>query len=141
MYTKEFINKVKELYPNDDDAHQLAENGNITLGMFLEGCLHRTFTPDEVLSIPHEELVSKAQLIKKRIELLEEFNSGACYPVEYMREVMCPAQYMQANHIKDRHDLAVQICNGNMNSLGYFPMCRRWASKRSCWGKYDEYKE
>ena len=137
QYTHEFINRVKELYPDCAEMHKLAEEGNYFLGRWLDDSSEGGFSPSKILNTPHEELKRQAEILKKKRELYGDFLSGKCYTNENMRQVKCPSMYMQTNNISNRFELEQKICVG-VGYVGYFPGCKNWNCKEKCWAKYDE---
>lgn len=49
MYTQELINEVKEVYPNDDRIHRLAESGDTFLGRYLDDSSSGSISIDKIL--------------------------------------------------------------------------------------------
>lgn len=136
-YTQEFINRVKQLYPENTRMHELAEEGSYFLGRFLDDSSSGGISPDEVLKLSHEELVSKAKIMQERRELYADFFSGKCYTKESLRTVMCQAMYMQNSSNPNRYELSKQVCTG-VGYVGCYPDCKKWCLRELCWQTYDE---
>lgn len=136
-YTQEFIERVKELYPDCKEMHRLAEEGNPFLGRWLDDSCCGGFSPDAILNIPYEELKERAEILKQKRKLYGDFTSGRCYSTEDMRQVKCPALYLQGINAPNRYELEKEICTG-VGYVGYFPGCKKWNCKEQCWKKYDE---
>ena len=136
-YTQEFINRVKQLYPNSTEMHRLAEEGNYFLGRWLDDSSYGGFSPSEVLNTTHEDLVAKAKEMQARRELYADFVSGKCYSTEDLHKVQCPAMYMQNSSHPKRYEFEKQICT-DVGYVGYYPNCKKWGCKEQCWTKYDE---
>lgn len=139
MYTQDFVNRVKELYPNSTEMHRLAEEGNYFLGRYLDDSSCGGFSPNQILNTSYEELRKQAVLLEKQRELYADFVSGRCYSTEDMRKTQCPSMYFQTNNVNNRYELEKQICTG-VGYVGYFPDCKNWSCKEKCWAKYDEIK-
>ena len=139
-YTREFIDKVKALYPNTPEMHRLAEEGNQALGRWLDDSSCGGISPDKILKSTYEEMLTEAQVLKARRKLYGEFVSGKCYTTESLYQVQCPALYMQNNDDPNRYELEKQICTG-VGYVGYFPGCKKWNCKEQCWAKYNELKK
>lgn len=70
MYSKEFINKVKKVYPNSKDMHKMAESGNHFLGRYLDDSSQGGISPDDILlSTSLDKIQEKARNLKMRQEL------------------------------------------------------------------------
>lgn len=70
MYTQELIDKVKEMYPNSQEMHQLADTGNAFLGRYLDDSSHGGISIDTVLlATSLDELQKTARVMKKKVEL------------------------------------------------------------------------
>lgn len=136
-YTQEFINRVKQLYPNSTEMHRLAEEGNYFLGRWLDDSSCGGFSPSEVLNTPYEDLIIKAKQLQARRDLYADFIGGKCYSTEDLHKSQCPAMYMQNSNNPNRYEFAKQICAG-VGYIGYYPDCKKWGCKEQCWGKYDE---
>ena len=136
-YTQEFINRVKELYPDCAEMHRLAEEGNAFLGRWLDDSSCHGFDPDEILNTSYAELKRQAEILKQKRELYGDFTTGRCYSNEDMRKVKCPALYLQTINANNRYELEKKICVG-VGYVGYFPGCKKWNCKEQCWAKYDE---
>lgn len=136
-YTQEFIDRVKELYPDCKEMHRLAEEGNAFLGRWLDDSSYGGIDPDTILNTSYEELKRKAEIQKQKRELYSDFTTGRCYSVENMRKAQCPALYLQSINANNRYELEKKICVG-VGYVGYFPGCKKWECKEQCWKKYDE---
>ncbi len=69
-YTKKLIDDVKTLYPDYPVMHELADNGDVWLGRYLDDSSQGSVALDDILKATSlEELQEKARLIKKRKEL------------------------------------------------------------------------
>ena len=136
-YTQEFINRVKQLYPNSTEMHKLAEEGNYFLGRWLDDSSSGGFSPSEVLNTPYEELIAKAKAMQDRQQLYADFIGGKCYSTEDLHKAECPVMYMQNSNHPKRYEFEKQICTG-VGYVGFYPDCKKWGCKEQCWAKYDE---
>lgn len=134
-YTKDFVDRVKELYPNSTEMHRLAEQGDRFLGRYLDDSSCDGFSPDKILNTPYDELIRQAHILKKKRELYSDFIAGKCYSNENIRKSQCPSMYFQSNNVSNRYELEKKICTCY---VGYFPDCKNWECKEKCWAKYDE---
>ena len=137
QYTKDFISRVKELYPNCAEMHKLAEEGNGFLGRWLDDSSCGGFSPQQILNTPYEELRKQAEILEKKRQLYADFTKGDCYSEGNMRKTQCPAMHLQAINASNRYELEEKICVG-VGYVGYFPGCKKWECKEKCWEKYDE---
>ena len=137
QYTQDFINRVKELYPNSAEMHKLAEEGNYFLGRYLDDSSCTGFSPNEILNTPYEELRRRAEILDQKRKLYADFIDGKCYSTDNMRKMKCPAMYLQTTNANNRYELEKKICVG-VGYVGYFPGCKNWECKEKCWAKYDE---
>jgi hypothetical protein len=70
MYTQDFIDEVKELYPTFTEMHVHAEQGNSILGRYLDDNASIGISIDKVLlATSLNELQAEAKVMKRRIEL------------------------------------------------------------------------
>jgi hypothetical protein len=70
MYTKELIKQVKELYPNNETIHNLADSGNEFLGRYLDDSASVSINIDTILlATSLEELQKLAREQKKKVNL------------------------------------------------------------------------
>ncbi len=137
IYTQEFIDKVKQLYPNNTELHRLAEEGNYFLGRWLDDSSSSGFSPSKVLNTPYEDLITQAKEMQARSELYADFVSGRCYSVDGLQKTMCPAMYLQNSNNPKRYEFTNKICT-NVGYVGCYPDCQRWRCKEQCWAKYNE---
>lgn len=73
-YTRELISEVKELYPNDHKMHELAENGNVFLGRYLDDSCSSSINIDTILlATSLEEIQQKARLMKRKVQLYSKW--------------------------------------------------------------------
>lgn len=151
VYTQEFIDKVKYVYPNSKEMHKLAEEGNYFLGRYLDdgrgGVTTPTITIEEALNTSREQLLErqkieqdKAEREKLKNELYADFLNGKAFTKEALHQFHCPESYMQNNNDPDRYDLNKEICKG-VGYVGYYPHCKKWDCKEQCWNKYNELKK
>lgn len=69
-YSRELIEEVKELYPNVPTMHELAEEGNVWLGRYLDDHSQGCMSVDVILKATSlKEIKTKAELLKKKGEL------------------------------------------------------------------------
>ena len=136
-YTQEFIDRVKQLYPNCTEMHRLAEEGNYFLGRWLDDSSSGEINPSEVLNMSHEDLINKAKEMRARRELYADFISGKCYTAYGLHKSQCPAMHMQNSCNPNRYEFEKQICTG-VGYVGCYPDCKKWGCREQCWEKYDE---
>ncbi len=72
MYTTELIKEVKELYPDYVKMHELADVGNVMLGMYLDSS-YGIAIDDVLLATSLEELQKKARIEKRKANLYTEW--------------------------------------------------------------------
>jgi hypothetical protein len=73
-YTRELINEVKELYPNDHKMHELAENGNVFLGRYLDDSCSTGMSIDKILlAVSLDELQAEARKMKRKVLLYQKW--------------------------------------------------------------------
>jgi hypothetical protein len=69
-YSKRLINAVKNTYPNEPDLHQMAEEGNLYLGRYLDDYCSTSIPLDTVLKATSLEQLKKiAQEQVKRLKV------------------------------------------------------------------------
>ncbi len=74
VYSRELINEVKELYPNDKEMHELAAEGNVFLGRYLDDSSSNMMSIDTVLlATSLDELQKKARMSKRKLELYHKW--------------------------------------------------------------------
>lgn len=74
MYTQDLIKEVKELYPNDEKIHQLADSGHVMLGRYLDDSSSGSVSLNEILLATNlEEIQNKARLIKRKIAVYRKW--------------------------------------------------------------------
>jgi hypothetical protein len=74
-YTKEFIDEVKELYPDYKEIHKLADEGSSWLGRYLDDGSSGGIALDTILTaLTLEELQVKARLAKRKINLYKKWD-------------------------------------------------------------------
>lgn len=134
-YTKEFIERVKAVYPDNKTIIELAEKGSDLLGRYLDDCSQNTLTPRMVLDSTYDELVAWAKKAQEKIDLYRDWSNGLCYGTKDLEDKMCPILYMQNNGDRDKNTLEDEICKG-VGYVGYFPSCKMWGCKGECWKKY-----
>ena len=137
IYTQEFINRIKQVYPNNIELHRLAEEGNQFLGRWLDDSSSGGFSPSEVLQTPYEDLITQARQMQTRRELYNDFVSGRCYSVDGLKKTMCPAMYLQNSNNTKRYEFTDKICT-DVGYVGYYSHCRKLECKEQCWNKYNE---
>ena len=70
MYTQDLIDEVKELYPNSNKMHHLAETGNVLIGRYLDDSSYGSVSLDEILNATNlNELKDKARILKRKRDL------------------------------------------------------------------------
>jgi len=68
MYSEKLIKEVKECYPNYEKIHQLADEGSVWLGRYLDDSCGGGIPLDTVLTaLTLEELQAKARLEKRKL--------------------------------------------------------------------------
>lgn len=141
MYTKEFIEEVKRVYPDSKEMIRLAEAGDMFLGRYLDdaresGCISAEF----ILTHSYDEIIDAAKRENAKNRLYSKWFSGSCYVGGADRENYCPANHMQNSSDPDGYDFSKVICQG-AKYTGYYPACERYGCKELCWKKYDELKK
>lgn len=136
MFSKSFINRVKEVYPDSARMHELAESGNQFLGRYLDDSISQISYREILDSTSLEELKIKARRIEKQHSLYKDFSNGSCYNENDMRKTMCPNLYLQNNDC-DKRGKAQEIICKDVGYVCYFPSCKNWDCKEKCWEKYD----
>ena len=137
QFTKDFVSRVKDLYPDSAEMHRLAEEGNAFIGRYLDDSSSVNISPDTILNTSYEELIKRAMILKQKQKLYADFIEGKCYSAEDMRKTQCPALYLQNICSRNRYEVTDKICVG-VGYVGYYPHCKNWACKEKCWSKYDE---
>jgi len=73
-YTQELIAEVKELYPDSEQMHKLADEGNAFLGRYLDDSSPTGMSLNDVLlATSLDELQKKARDMKRRVELYHKW--------------------------------------------------------------------
>ncbi len=73
-YTKELIDKVKELYPTHKEMHKLAESGDYFLGRYLDDSSLTSISLEFILkSNSLEDLKGIARKEKEKVDLYKEW--------------------------------------------------------------------
>jgi hypothetical protein len=73
-YTKELIDEVKELYPTSTQMIELAENGSVWLGRYLDDSSPTGIPLNRILlATSLEDLQKEARLSKRKIELYKKW--------------------------------------------------------------------
>ena len=139
MYTREFIEKVKRVYPDSPMIIDAAERGLPILGRYLDESSCSGFS-SRFTALSHEELMTRARIMQARQEVYSDWFSGRCYSVETREEEMCPAYYMQNNGDKDRYEFEAIACK-EVGWVSTFSSCKNWSCKQKCWQKYYEFKD
>ncbi len=139
MYSKEFIARVKEVYPNSPTIIELAEKGSDMLGRYLDDSSNGSLSPRDVLKSTYEELVNWANKEQEKRDLYHLFTTGACYEASILEQKMCPILYMQNTGDTNKMYFEAKVCEG-VPYVGYFPSCKKWNCKGECWKKYHELK-
>lgn len=68
MYSEKLIKEVKECYPDYPKIHELAEEGSVWLGRYLDDSLSGGIPIDTILTaLTLEELQDMARLAKRKI--------------------------------------------------------------------------
>jgi hypothetical protein len=68
MYSEKFIKEVKECYPDSEKIHQLADEGSVLLGRYLDDSCGGGIPLDRVLTaLTLEELQAEARLAKRKV--------------------------------------------------------------------------
>lgn len=73
-YSSQLIADIKELYPDSEAMHKLADSGNAFLGRYLDDS-SPTGMPinDVLLATSLDELQNKARDMKRRVELYKRW--------------------------------------------------------------------
>ena len=140
MYSREFIEKVKRVYPDSPNIIDAAERGLSILGRYLDDSSCGSISSSMVMALSHEELLARAAVMQTRRELYSDWFSGRCYTAETREEQMCPAYYMQNNGDRDKYDFE-QIACKEVGWVSTFSSCKNWGCKQKCWQKYYEFKD
>jgi hypothetical protein len=75
MYSQEFINEVKELYPNSPEMHKLADTGGYFLGRYLDDSSYGGFPLDKILlATSLDALQKEARIMKRKRELYDKWS-------------------------------------------------------------------
>jgi hypothetical protein len=73
-YTRELINEVKELFPNEQKMHELAESGNAFLGRYLDDCCLSAISIDKILlAVSLDDLQKEARQMKRKVNLYRKW--------------------------------------------------------------------
>lgn len=73
-YTQELINEVKELYPDSETMHRLAEEGNVFLGRYLDDSSTNAISINTILlATSLDELQKIARREKRKAELYSKW--------------------------------------------------------------------
>ncbi len=68
MYSTKLISEVKELYPDYPKMHELADEGSVWLGRYLDDSSNGSVPLDTILTATSlEEIQDKARLIKRKV--------------------------------------------------------------------------
>jgi len=79
-YSDELIAEVKELFPNNKEMHQHADNGNEILGRYLDDSSSGSIRIDTILlATSLEQLQTLARFQKRKVELCKKWCKEA-YP-------------------------------------------------------------
>ena len=140
MYSKEFIARVKEVYPNSATMIELAEKGSDLLGRYLDDSSNGTLSPSDVLNSTYEELVAWAHKEQEKRDLYRDYVNGSCYNTSDLESKMCPILYMQNNGDTNKMYMEAKICQG-VGYVSYFPSCQKWGCKGECWKKYYQLRD
>lgn len=140
MYSKEFIEKVKDIYPDSPTIIRLAENGDEFLGRYLDDNSACGISPETILNNSYDNLCKKAIDLQKRKELYAYWLSGMAYDKETLMERKCPISFMQDNGDKERYDFEGYLCK-EVRYVGYYPDCKNWSCREKCWQRYFELKD
>jgi len=78
MYSRQFIDKIKRLYPNSTDMIYHAERGNEILGRLLDDSSPTSINNDRIMNATSlQELQTLALANKQKIELYKEWYEEA----------------------------------------------------------------
>lgn len=73
-YTEDLIKEVKELYPNSEEMHKLADSGNAFLGRYLDDSSPTGFPIDKILlATSLDEIQSEARMMKRKVNLYRKW--------------------------------------------------------------------
>lgn len=74
QYSDDFKRKVKELYPNDTNMHNMADRGDDFLGRYLDDSSSSNIDCDTILiATSLDELQKKARALKQKKELYAQW--------------------------------------------------------------------
>ena len=74
MYTPDLIAEVKELFPDNDQMHKLADEGNVYLGRYLDDSSSNTIHINTVLlATSLEQLQEIARQAKRKLDLYSKW--------------------------------------------------------------------
>lgn len=141
MYNQSFIEEVKRVYVGCANIIACAERGDYILGRYLDDSCG-SISADEVLNLSPIDLQKKAENMKARQNLYKKWSSGECYTDESLSETMCPMLYLQNSNCAwgKKSEIEKILCQG-VGYVGYFPGCKKWECRKSCWDKYNEIKD
>jgi len=73
-YTKELIDEVKRIYPDSPTMHQLAENGGVMLGRYLDDSCKSSIDINIILNAKTlEEIQTIARKEKEKVHLYNKW--------------------------------------------------------------------
>jgi hypothetical protein len=73
-YSEELIAEVKEVYPDHPRMYELAKEGSVWLGRYLDDASSSSIPIETILrSTSLEELQNMAKLLKKKLELYNKW--------------------------------------------------------------------
>jgi len=68
MYSQKLIKEVKECFPDYAKMHELADEGSVWLGRYLDDSSGGSVSLDAILTATNlEEIQDKARLIKRKV--------------------------------------------------------------------------
>jgi len=133
MFSKQFIDEAKALYPTWHALHEAIANGSGIIGRYLDDSTPTAIDYREVLAAASlEELKRKAIIIKRKNDLYNAYRSGSCYQTESDKRkgVGCPRLYAQMTD--DEAALDAFHCYG----VYHIPDCKRFDTGE-CWELFD----
>lgn len=113
-YKKEFIERVKSVYPDYKKMHELAEEGNEWLGRYLDDSREQGVDYDAVLAASTlAEVKEMAANIKAQNKLYSDFVNGCCYE-QHFPFTLTEAQYTA---------ISKGVCSQMLNDISSMEKC------------------
>lgn len=134
MFSKQFIDEAKALYPSWDDLHAAIANESGIVGRYLCDSAPDGISYQDVLSATSlDALKKKAVIIKRKNDLYMAYCNGSCYQSEAERRehLGCPRLYAQSTD--DDAALYAFKCYG----VFHIPSCPKFKTGE-CWKRFDD---